>query len=363
MVEHTEKIVKRTIVELDLVGYSDIARHLEEHLGANAVMQLNKQVQSFVNEGLHAVKIPRGDAVNSKAGDNAIVVFENASEAHRFAEAFHRITDLYNSSKTEISAKRHFRLGISTGNIAIEGDEIAGTAIIDSCRLEAGGDKGHILICADTYRELPEEYRNSYAGPERLKDKRGKEHQVYRYVVVEKEPASLSARSQDVYSRLKRLKANNKKSYSAAASCLLAALIFTGVFILTEPMRRTSAIKASVTAFLNGIKSGEYAKSYSRLSHASQRAYPLADFAGDHSASRTNIQDFTVVQVALNKMDRNRAFARISSASRLYGQRKLKLELAHEDGAWNVVLNRNTVTAKPPPNSIKSKINNFFKAL
>jgi len=31
-------------------------------------------------------------------------------EAHRFAEAFHRITDLYNSSKTEISAKRHFRL-------------------------------------------------------------------------------------------------------------------------------------------------------------------------------------------------------------------------------------------------------------
>ena len=108
-------IIKRTIVELDLVGYSDIARYLEEHLDANAVMQLNRQIQSFVDEGLLSVNIPRSEAVNSKAGDNAIVVFERVTEAHRFAEAFLRITEQYNTGKTETAAKRHFRLGISTG--------------------------------------------------------------------------------------------------------------------------------------------------------------------------------------------------------------------------------------------------------
>lgn len=363
MSENSETIVKRTIVELDLVGYSDIARYLEEHLGANAVMQLNKQIQSFVNDGLVLVQIPRRDAVNSKAGDNAIVVFERASDAHRFAEAFHRITEQYNAGKTELSAERHFRLGISTGNIAIEGDEIAGTTIIDSCRLEAGGNRGHILITTDTFKELPAEYQNSYAGPEILKDKRAREHQVYRYAVVEKAYVPEYGRNDGFFNRLKNWVADNKKKCARAACAVLAGMILTGVYLATEPMRKTSAVNTSVTAFLKGVQSGEYTKSYSYLTRASQKVYPLTDFIADHSGNSPKIQDFTVVQVSLNKSNRNRAFARISSTSKLYGQKKLKLELMNDDGAWNVIFNKSLAAGKPPQASAGKNINNFMKSL
>ena len=170
----------RTIVELDLMGYSDIVRLLEQNLSVRATMTLNEQIQGLVDEGLRAVNISRDEAVNGEHGDNAIVVFERVSDAHRFAEEFHRVTERYNSNKNEESAKRWFRLGISTGPIAIKGNKISGTAIIDACRLEAGGDKGDILIDKASYDELPGRFQNLYKGPESIKDKRGKQHQVYR---------------------------------------------------------------------------------------------------------------------------------------------------------------------------------------
>ena len=377
MQEYNGTIAKRTIVELDLVGYSDIARYLEEHLGANAVMQLNKQIQNFVDEGLLSVNIARSEAVNSKAGDNAIVVFEHVLEAHRFAEAFHRITEQYNTGKTEASAERHFRLGISTGNIAIEGDDIAGTTIINSCRLEAGGDKGHILICEDTYEELPTEYRNSYVGPEILKDKRGKEHQVYRYVVVEEgknightnriSHISETIRNKDAY---KWLSTNvfAKNTPSLATYSTLAVVLLIGLFYLTEPMRNKSAINACTTEFLNGIKSGDYKSSYSQLSLSSRQNYTLTDFISDHSSSRPKVQDFTIVQLTINKLDKKKAFAKISGSSRLYGRKTVDLELNKNEGTWKIVLNRNFVTTENSPSSLKSKsvggnIKNFINTM
>jgi class 3 adenylate cyclase len=359
-------IARRTIVELDLVGYSDIARHLDEHLGANAVMQLNRQIQGFVNEALQTVATSQNDAVNSRAGDNAIVVFERVADAHRFAEAFHRITEQYNSAKSEASAQRHFRLGISTGDIAIEGDEIAGTTIIDSCRLEAGGDKGHILISADTYRELPAEFQSSYIGPEILKDKRGRQHQVYRYVVVEEEAGPQarfvprSIQNQNVYKALSRRVAGDRKRFVLIGGSVMAVAVLAGAFLLAQPIRTRSAVASSASAFLNGIKARDFNSSYARLSRASQQAYPLSDFIRDHSGNGPKIQDFTVVEVLPDSRDANKAFARISSGSRLYGQRKLKLEMTKEEGAWRVAFKRSMVTT-PPPARLNNFINSIFR--
>jgi class 3 adenylate cyclase len=359
-------IARRTIVELDLVGYSDIARYLDEHLGANAVMQLNRQIQGFVNDALQSVATSHRDAVNSRAGDNAIVMFEQVADAHRFAEAFHRITEQYNTGKNEASAKRHFRLGISTGDIAIEGDEIAGTTIIDSCRLEAGGDKGHILISADTYRELPAEFQSSYIGPEILRDKRGRQHQVYRYVVVEEEagPQSrfvpLSIQKQNAYKVLCRHVARDRKRYALATGTALVVVLLAGVYFLTQPVRTRSAVASSASAFLNGIKNRDFNNSYARLSRASQQAYPLSDFIKDHSGNGPKIQDFTVVQVLPDSRDDGRAFARISSSSKLYGQRKLKLEMTKEEGIWRVAFKRSMATT-PPPARLNNFINSIFR--
>jgi class 3 adenylate cyclase len=366
MVESSEtRIVRRTIVELDLVGYSDIARHLDEHLGANAVMQFNKQIQGFVHEALQSVATSHSGAVNSRAGDNAIVVFEGVSEAHRFAEAFLRITEQYNTGKTETAAKRHFRLGISTGDIAIDGDEIAGTTVIDSCRLEAGGDKGHILISADTYKELPAEYQSSYVGPEILKDKRGRQHQVYRYAVVE-EKAGPQARfvprsiqKQNAYKVLCRHIATDKKRFALITGSILTVAVLGGVVFLTQPMRTKSAVSSSASAFLNGIKTRDFNSSYAQLSRESQKAYPLSDFIRDHSGNGPKIREFSVVQVSPDSRDGTKAFARISSPSRLYGQKKLRLELVKEDGAWRIAFKRNIVTA--PPTKINTFINSIFR--
>ncbi|MBC8032439.1 MAG: hypothetical protein H7Z16_20310 [Pyrinomonadaceae bacterium] len=178
-------LVRRTVVELDLVGYSHVARELERQTDATVVFHLSDQVQSFVDEGLREVGLARRDVVNGTAGDNALLVFERASEAHRFSEAVHRATKRYNASKADPVAHRHFRIGISTGEIAIRGKEISGTSIIDSVRLEAAGQRGHILIDEATFEELPRKFQECYRGPESVADKQNNSYSVYRFVVVE----------------------------------------------------------------------------------------------------------------------------------------------------------------------------------
>lgn len=67
--------MKKTVIELDLKGYSDIARELEEHFSAEVVMQFNEQIQTFVDAGLKATETRREEAVMATTGDGAILVF------------------------------------------------------------------------------------------------------------------------------------------------------------------------------------------------------------------------------------------------------------------------------------------------
>jgi class 3 adenylate cyclase len=186
-------LVRRSVVELDLVGYSHVARDLEKQTDATVLFHLNDQVQSFVDDGLREAGCTRKDVVNGTAGDNALLVFERASEAHRFSEAVHLATAKHNATKIDPTAHRHFRIGISTGEIAVRGKEISGTRIIDSVRLEAAGKKGHILIDEATYEELPAKFQQSYSSPEVVADKQNNSYRVYRFVVSEANEASAVA--------------------------------------------------------------------------------------------------------------------------------------------------------------------------
>lgn len=193
-------LARRSVVELDLVGYSHVARHLEQQTDATVLFHLNDQVQRFVDDGLREVGLQRKDVVNGTAGDNALLVFERASDAHRFSEAVHRATDKHNSAKTDPAAHRHFRVGISTGQIGVRGKEISGTRIIDSVRLEAAEAKGHILIDQATYDELPGKFQHCYRGPESVRDKQNNTYTVYCFAVVEV-GASAGAATQPVETR------------------------------------------------------------------------------------------------------------------------------------------------------------------
>ena len=55
--------MQKTILELDLIGYSDKARVLQEHLGVELVMQFDDQIQEFVDMGLKAAGLKREDVI------------------------------------------------------------------------------------------------------------------------------------------------------------------------------------------------------------------------------------------------------------------------------------------------------------
>ena len=63
------EVLSRTVVVIDMVGYSSTARLLEENMGAGVVSDLNRQIQAFIGEGFAALPddVPR--SVVSTTGD------------------------------------------------------------------------------------------------------------------------------------------------------------------------------------------------------------------------------------------------------------------------------------------------------
>jgi len=73
----------RIVVELDMVGYSDIARKREKDYGHPiAVAELNKEIQQFVDFALKEVSLDPGEVVKARNGDNAVIVFDDPIKAH-----------------------------------------------------------------------------------------------------------------------------------------------------------------------------------------------------------------------------------------------------------------------------------------
>src|SRR5262245_651116 len=118
----------KTILDLDLVGYSSIARVYEQGSSAESVADLNAQIQGFVDRGLAAVRLPREKTVMATTGDGAILAFDQPSQAHSFAEALHAAAREHNAPRTELSAKRWFRVGAATGELVMRPREGGGSA-------------------------------------------------------------------------------------------------------------------------------------------------------------------------------------------------------------------------------------------
>jgi hypothetical protein len=160
----------------------------------------------------------------------------------------------------------------------------------------------------------------------------------------------------------------NRRRYALAAYSVLAIGFIFGLVIATGPMRKTSAIIASTTAYLDCIKAGDAKGAYGLMSAESRQSYPLADFIGDHADNRVRIQDFTIEQVTVNKFNSNKAQATVSSPFGIYGHETLNMELAREEGVWRIVFSRNIVTTGNPGSSPKArksggKITDLLKSL
>lgn len=203
---------QKTVVELDLVGYSDLSRTLEENVGVEVVSLLNQQIQQFVDAGLTAAGAKRERAVLATAGDNAIVAFNGgAADAHRFATAVHKATEAHNKERSVPSAKRWFRVGIATGELgerpgARGGREIFGTVIANAVRLEAAARPGQIVAERATFQLLPTNLREPYGPEEMVRGKRDEQFAAHRctvlvYSIAEEAPATVES-VLDLFDRL-----------------------------------------------------------------------------------------------------------------------------------------------------------------
>ncbi len=82
----------RTVLELDLASYADVARVLEENLDVAAVKAFEDQIQLFVDRALESVGLRRTEVVVGTAGDNAILIFDRPQLMHEFARLVHEAT-------------------------------------------------------------------------------------------------------------------------------------------------------------------------------------------------------------------------------------------------------------------------------
>ncbi len=188
----------KVIVELDLSRYIDIARNLEENLGAAAVRQLNEQIEHLVAIGLRSVGAKMSDTRLLNTGDGAILAFATALEASRFSETMHRVAQSHNREKTVELAQRHFRVGIYSGEIVLtkcftqSGEfhsfKMAGTTIANAVRLESSATTGEVLISSDTWGDLPRDERKWFAPEEIVTGKREERLRIHRRKVVPPAP-------------------------------------------------------------------------------------------------------------------------------------------------------------------------------
>jgi len=167
----------KTVAELDLVGYSTIGDNLEQGLDVNSAAQLNQQIQSFVDAGLNAINARRDQHVMQTTGDGAILVFDTAFDAHRFAHAVHEATREHNRTRKQPLAKRVFRIGAASGEIVMQpkaggGFDIAGSVIARAVRLEAKAQPGGFLVDHETFEALGREGQALYGPKEMIPGKR-----------------------------------------------------------------------------------------------------------------------------------------------------------------------------------------------
>jgi class 3 adenylate cyclase len=180
----SEQTMKKTVVELDLVGYSTIGDTFEQGLDVSTVAQLNRQIQSFIEIGLKAANTTREESAMSNTGDGAILVFDSAQDAHRFAEAVHEATRQHNRIRKQDLAMRVFRSGAASGEIVMKpkpggGYDIAGSTIARAVRLEAKALPGGFLIDKATFDALPPERRHQYGAKQIVRGKRDEEFEAY----------------------------------------------------------------------------------------------------------------------------------------------------------------------------------------
>ena len=174
--------MEKTVLEVDLVRYTQTAVNVQENIGLPGLKMFEDQVRGIINSGLNRVGLNRDEVVLGEAGDNALMILDNVEVAHVLAQTIYQATVEYNQAKSIESAKRYFRMGAATGDLLIYKSErrIIGTVIARAVRLEAAAEKGQLVIDSRTFHKLSPELKEYYSVEQVIKSKNGEQYQAHR---------------------------------------------------------------------------------------------------------------------------------------------------------------------------------------
>lgn len=177
-------VCQKFVLQIDLVGYSDTARLLEQLLGAVGVQLFQQRFQVLVNQSLQAIGLTRQQVFLQSAGDNAILAFDRAQDAHRFAQVAHQINRANHQDKSFRLTHQQFRIGVASGKIVISDNDLesaCGIVMTNAVRLESAAAPGEIIIDAKTYAALPGTLRCLYGAEEKIHGKRSEIFRAHRF--------------------------------------------------------------------------------------------------------------------------------------------------------------------------------------
>jgi class 3 adenylate cyclase len=171
-----------SIVIVDLVGYSDIQRQLEQALGVGAARDLDAQIQGFIETALTKVGGTPADSILARTGDGGQLKFALPGTALSFSAELQAAATRHNAGVTEAIAKRVFRIGIATGELAFSAETgaLSGMTYTRAARLESKADPGGILIDEASCDGSVEALRVGYHGPETINGKRDERFVAWR---------------------------------------------------------------------------------------------------------------------------------------------------------------------------------------
>ena len=182
----------KSVVVVDMVGYSTVARLLEENGGPAMVAQLNRQIQQMM-DAASAQGSGDGFRTIAQTGDGAILMFNGCEEALHFATAVHRQAEQHNKHRTSESSRRTFRIGIAFGDVTCERlgamETFAGVTISNAVRLQGAALERETVVDVPTFEHLSGASRSVFRAQQTIRGKRDEVFRVRRTRVRNRLPA------------------------------------------------------------------------------------------------------------------------------------------------------------------------------
>jgi HEAT repeat protein len=138
-----------------------------EYLKKIALKEIEDEISSLLKRSLFEIKIDSEKAIITKTGDGAILLFNSAVDAHKFAIALHLISKQNNESRSRNLKNRWFQIGASSGWLYRERREgkscdISGHNIAKAIYLRNAAKPGEVLVDLETYNKFYSTYQVLY---------------------------------------------------------------------------------------------------------------------------------------------------------------------------------------------------------